>query len=110
MKFIHVRVIATGEIREVTPEHPVVLALDVFPSDRGLAIYGHADEYLSRCDARAWACVCPGQPAYVLETGGAGDLAGCRWLLAELPEAAGIGVIRERARPARAARVAAVHP
>ena len=79
-----IRLVSTGELREVEPTNAVVLQRDVYEADRGAAIYGFPRDHLARTSALEWAATCPGEAAYVLEEDDSDDCGGFRWVLSDL--------------------------
>jgi hypothetical protein len=79
--------LVSGELREVEPANPVVLAKDVYEADREPAIFGPSSSYLSQCTAQAWCAFAPCEPAYVLEVDHSDEYGGFKWVLADLVDA-----------------------
>ena len=79
-----VRLVGSGELREVEPGNPVVLARDVYEADRGHSIFGFSSDYLARTSALQWAATCPSEAAYVLEQDDSDNYGGFRWVLSDL--------------------------
>jgi hypothetical protein len=81
---ILVRLVASGELREIEPVNPVILARDVYAADRAQFVYGQVGERLESTTAAAWLTASPGEAAFVLEVDDSDEFGGFRWVRSAL--------------------------